>query len=64
MVQGGSFPGGKAAKAWSWSPTSFTIQELVALYLHPQYVYMAWCLVKHTDNFTFTYDYNITYCSV
>jgi len=21
------------------------------LYLHPQYVFMAWCLVKHKDNF-------------
>jgi hypothetical protein len=24
----------------------------------PQYVFMAWCLVKHRDNFTF-YDKNI-----
>jgi hypothetical protein len=23
----------------------------MALYLHPQYVFMAWCLVKHRDNF-------------
>jgi hypothetical protein len=22
----------------------------------PQYVFMAWCLVKHRDNFTFTLD--------
>jgi hypothetical protein len=21
----------------------------------PQYVFMAWCLVKHRDNFTFTH---------
>jgi hypothetical protein len=21
----------------------------------PQYVFMAWCLVKHRDNFTFTF---------
>jgi len=21
----------------------------------PQYVFMAWCLVKHKDSFTFTY---------
>jgi hypothetical protein len=26
----------------------------VALYLHPQYIFMVWCLVKHRDNFTFT----------
>jgi hypothetical protein len=25
----------------------------------PQYVFMAWCLVKHRDNFTF-YLYNFT----
>jgi len=26
----------------------------VELYLHsPEYVFMAWCLVKHRDNFTF-----------
>jgi len=24
----------------------------VELYLQPQYVFMAWCLVKHKDNFT------------
>jgi len=23
----------------------------------PQYFYMAWCLVKHRDNFTFTFTY-------
>jgi len=26
------------------------------LYLYsPQYVFMGWCLVKHRDNFTFTF---------
>jgi len=24
-----------------------------AVPLHPQYVFMAWCVVKHRDNFTF-----------
>jgi hypothetical protein len=38
----GSFPGGKAAEAWSWPLTS----------TH-QYSLMAWCFVKHRDNFTF-----------
>jgi hypothetical protein len=28
-------------------------QKWVELYLHPQYVFMAWWLVKHRDNFTF-----------
>jgi hypothetical protein len=23
----------------------------------PQYVFMAWCLVKHRDNFTLTFSY-------
>jgi hypothetical protein len=26
-----------------------------AISLLPQYVFMAWCLVKHRDNFTFTF---------
>jgi hypothetical protein len=25
----------------------------------PQYVFMAWCLVKHRDNFTFTFTLNV-----
>jgi len=27
----------------------------------PQYVFMAWCLVKHMDSFTFTYNYFVLY---
>jgi len=27
----------------------------VALYLHPQYVFMAWCLIKHRGNFALPY---------
>jgi hypothetical protein len=27
----------------------------VAIPSLPQYVFMAWCLVKHRDNFTFTF---------
>jgi hypothetical protein len=34
-------------------PSNAEVQECVALYLLPQYVFMAWCLVKHRDNFTF-----------
>jgi hypothetical protein len=50
----GSFPGSKAAVAWSWPLTSIycrgrrmrgVIPPL------PQYAFMAWCLVKHRDNF-------------
>jgi hypothetical protein len=36
-------------------PSSTEVKECVELYLHsPQYAFMAWCLVKHRDNFTFT----------
>jgi hypothetical protein len=40
--------GGKVAGAWSWPLTSSKCwgQECMALYLHPQYVFMACCLVK------------------
>jgi hypothetical protein len=34
-------------------PSSAEIEECVELYLHSQYAFMAWCLVKHRDNFTF-----------
>jgi len=45
-----SFPGSKATGARSWPLTSYCRgQECVALYLHPQYVSMAWCLLKHRD---------------
>jgi hypothetical protein len=27
------------------------------LYLHSQYAFMAWCLVKHKDNFTFIFTF-------
>jgi hypothetical protein len=33
----------------------------VELYLYPQYVFMAWCLVKHRDNFTLPLSYFIEY---
>jgi hypothetical protein len=25
----------------------------------PQYAFMAWCLVKHRDNFTFTFNHRV-----
>jgi hypothetical protein len=37
-------------------PSSAEVKECMELYLHfPQYAFMAWCLVKHRDNFTFTF---------
>jgi hypothetical protein len=55
MGTGVSSPCGKVARAWSWPLTSFQCRgpECVALYIHPHYVFMAWYLVKHRDNFTF-----------
>jgi len=43
-----SFPKNKAAGAWSWPLTSYCRgQECMVLYVHPQYVFMPWCLLKH-----------------
>jgi hypothetical protein len=36
-------------------PSMAEVKECVVLYLHPQYVFMAWCLVKHRDTFTLLY---------
>jgi len=58
MGMGRLFPGDKAAGASKWPLTSIYCwgQECVELYLHySQYIFMAWCLFKHRDNFTFTY---------
>jgi hypothetical protein len=58
MRTGGSFPGGKAAGEWIWPLTSIYCrgQRMSGAILSlPQYVFMAWCLVKHSDNFTFTF---------
>jgi hypothetical protein len=55
----GSFPAGEAAgrEADHSPPPSTEVKECVELYLHsPQYVFMAWCVFKHRDNFTFTFS--------
>jgi len=41
MGTGDCFPRGEVKNAWSYAFTA-------------PYVSMAWCLVKHKDNFTFT----------
>jgi hypothetical protein len=46
MGTGGSYMRGKAVGAWSWVMRG-CIPSLA------QYVFMAWCLVKHSDNFSF-----------
>jgi hypothetical protein len=55
----GSFSGSKAAWAWSWpyTPSSAEVKNAWSYTSTPQYVFMAWCLVKHRDNFTFTLPY-------
>jgi hypothetical protein len=41
-------------------PTSAEVKNAWSYTSTPQYVFMAWCLVKHRDNFTFTYVTNFT----
>jgi hypothetical protein len=53
-----------------WPLSSAEVKEFVELYLHSsmrgpippllQYVFMAWCLVKSRDNFTFTFKCGVT----
>jgi hypothetical protein len=54
----GSFPGRKAAGAWSWPLTSILYRGQGmrgAIPPLPQYVFMEWCLVKQRANFIFTF---------
>jgi hypothetical protein len=54
---GCSFPGVKAAggvKLTTHLHLAPRLRMRVAISPIPQYVFMAWCLVKHRDNFTFT----------
>jgi hypothetical protein len=57
MGSRGSFPGGKAAGAWSW-PLAFIYcrgqRMSVAIPPLPQYAFMAWCLVKAQGQLYFT----------
>jgi hypothetical protein len=55
-----SFPGGKAAVAWSWplTSTSAEVKEWVELYLHsPNTPSWRGAQLKHRDNFTFTFTF-------
>jgi hypothetical protein len=54
-----AFPGDKAAGAWSWPLTStehWGQRMGGAIPTLPQYAFMVWWLVKHRDNFTFTFQ--------
>jgi hypothetical protein len=59
MGTGGSFPAGKAVgREYGQSPiSSAEINECVALYLRHPYIFVAWYLVKHMDNFIFNFYY-------
>jgi hypothetical protein len=52
------FPGDKVAGAWSdhSPPSSAEVKNAWSYTSNPQYVFNAWCLVKHRDNFTFTFN--------
>jgi hypothetical protein len=37
------------------TPSSAEVKNVWSYTSIPQYAFMAWCLVKHRDNFTFTF---------
>jgi hypothetical protein len=60
MGIGGSFPGiklGGGREADHSTPSSAEVKNEWSYTSTPKYVFMAWCLVKHRDNFTFTFKY-------
>jgi hypothetical protein len=52
---GGSFPRSKAAEAYHSPPSNAEVENAWSYTSTPPYVYMAWCLVKYRDNFTFNF---------
>jgi hypothetical protein len=64
MGIGVSSPGGKAAGAWGWPLASIYSrgQRMRGAILSlPNYIFMAWCLVKHRESFTSTFR-SVTVC--
>jgi hypothetical protein len=59
----GSFSGGEADHS---PPSSAEVKYAWNYTSTPQYVFIAWCLVKHRDNFTFTFlpHASITGCRI
>jgi hypothetical protein len=39
-------------------PSSAKVKNAWSYNFTPQYVFVAWCLVRHKDNFTFTFTFN------
>jgi hypothetical protein len=50
---GTGFPYPEYNKADHLPPSSAEVKNAWSCTSIPQYVFMAWCLVKHRDNFTF-----------
>jgi hypothetical protein len=52
---GGSFPGGKVdgERIWHLSPYNAEVNNSPAIPPLSHYAFMAWCLIKHRDNFFF-----------
>jgi hypothetical protein len=63
MGTGGSFRGGKVAggEADHSPPLVPRSRMHGAIPPLPQYVFMAWCLLKHRDNFTFIFTFTFTF---
>jgi len=58
MNTGDTFPGAKRSgrEADNSPPSSAEIKTAWRYNFSPQYVFMVQCLVKHGDNFTFTFN--------
>jgi len=54
-----SFLGGKAVGAWNWH-LALSLRILGSIPPLPQYVFVAWYLVKHRDNLIFTFTFTFT----
>jgi hypothetical protein len=52
MILGIKWPGHEADQS---SPSSAKVKNAWSYTSTPQYVFMVWCLVKHRDNFIFTF---------
>jgi len=55
-IPGGSYPSRKMPEMWSWpfTPSSVVVKNTWSCTSILPYIFMAWYLFKHRDNFTFT----------
>jgi hypothetical protein len=62
LSNGGPILSGKVATAWSWclSLSSVEVKNVWSyICTPPTYIFIAWCLIKHRDNFTFLQMLNV-----